>query len=86
MKIEIDEIVTDEYWIVGYGGHVYGIYVNIMDAVKSLRLFRPDYIKANGLKIRHRISAFADNAVDCSEIIGKGFGIALTAKNHKIAD
>lgn len=74
MKIEIDEIITNEYWLVGNADgedFIYGNYANLAEAVRALKLYRTDFIKANNMKIRHHLSMFVDKDVDCSELIKK---------------
>lgn len=69
-EIEIDEIVSDEYVIVG-DGEEYGSFPSIDEAVKWIKLWRADYVKSNHMKIRHRFTAYIDKDVDCSELIEK---------------
>lgn len=69
-EIEIDEIVSDEYIIVG-DGETYGSFPSIDKAVKWIELWRPDYVKSNHMKIRHKFAAYIDKEVDCSELIEK---------------
>ena len=71
-EIEIEEIIMDEYWLVGNADgedFVYGNYTNLAEAVKGLKLYRKDYIKANKMKIRHHLSVFVDQEVDCAELL-----------------
>lgn len=67
-EIEIEEIAGDEYLIVG-DGSVYGSFPSLEEAVKWICLWRPDYVRANHMKIRHRFTAYIDKTVDCTELL-----------------
>ena len=68
MEINMEKIEKDEYLLEG-NESIYGSYPTIEDAVKALKLYRPDYVKSVGMVMRHRITAYIDNAVDCAEIV-----------------
>ena len=71
-EIEIDEIISDEYTIVG-DGETYGSFPSIDEAVKCRETGKEETIvfKSNHMKIRHKFTAYIDKEVDCSELIEK---------------
>lgn len=71
MEIEIknDRIKEDLYMVIDKNGSIYGAYPSIADAVYSVKILRKDFVKVNGLKICHRITAYIDCDVDCAELM-----------------
>lgn len=68
MNIEIEKIVADEYELEG-NGFLFGVYGTIDEAVKGMKTYRPDYVRCNNMKIRHKLTAYIDKTVDCSELL-----------------
>ena len=68
MNINIEETVKDEYELVG-NEFIFGIYATLDDAVRGMKTYRPDYVRLQGMKIRHKLTAYIDNTVDCSELL-----------------
>lgn len=68
MNIDIEETVKEEYELVGKG-YVFGTYPTISEAVRDMQTYRPDYVRCHDMKIRHKLTAYIDNTVDCSELL-----------------
>ena len=71
MEIEIEEVVKDEYELIGKDGFVYGHYDTIDKAVKFMKNYSPKQIRYNGMMIRHKLTAYIDRSVDCAELVEK---------------
>ena len=76
MNINIEEIVKEEYELIGKG-YVFGTYPTIADAVKGMQTYRPDYVRCQDMKIRHKLTAYIDKTVDCSELLKKKIDTAF---------
>jgi hypothetical protein len=70
MKIDIDmdRVQKDEYLLVGEL-QTFGSYPTLELAVNAMKLYRPDYVRANKMKIRHRLTVLVDNEVDCTSLL-----------------
>ena len=68
MNIDIEETVKEEYELVGKG-YVFGTYPTISEAVRGMQTYRPDYVRCHDMKIRHKLTAYIDKTVDCSELL-----------------
>lgn len=68
MNIDIEEIVKEEYELVGKE-YMFGTYPTIAEAVRYMQTYRPDYVRCQDMKIRHKLTAYIDKTVDCSELL-----------------
>ena len=68
MNIDIEETVKEEYELVGKG-YVFGTYPTIAEAVKDMQTYKPDYVRCQDMKIRHKLTAYIDRTVDCKELV-----------------
>ena len=68
MNIDIEETVKEEYELVGKG-YVFGTYPTISEAVSRMQIYSPGYVRFQDMKIRHKLTAYIDKTVDCSELL-----------------
>lgn len=68
MNIDIEEMVSDEYELVGNDGS-YGTFDTIDKAIKYMETYRTDYVRCHDMKIRHKLTAYIDKTVNCSELL-----------------
>lgn len=69
MKIEIKTVKSEYYSLEGSNGQVFAICNTVDEATRVLNLYRPDYIRENGVRMFHHIDSVIDNPVDCSELV-----------------
>lgn len=70
MNIDIEETVKDEYELVGRG-YVFGTFPTMAKAVEYMKTYDAKYVRLQNMKIRHKLTAYIDRTVDCTELFAK---------------
>ena len=65
MTLDNVEVVKDEY-VLFDGDAVVGSYPSITEVVE---MYLKSALEIRNMKLRHRLTVYTDNAVDCSELV-----------------